>query len=95
MDSADLVELFPRSIDRGSIEANRVTDVRNRSVTFRVQLIAAPLKLEALGIAPGLHTTAFRVQLIAAPLKQVNQCVFQRIRHNFPRSIDRGSIEAR
>jgi len=60
---------FPRSIDRGPIEASGVMPASLMARYFRDQLIAAPLKLEKLFQKIRLGGN-FRDQLIAAPLKQ-------------------------
>ncbi len=69
---------FPRSNERGSIEACRRRIQRIRpQVAFRVQTNAAPLKPTYAGGAVA-SVTAFRVQTNAAPLKpgaSVPHCV--------------------
>ena len=60
---------------------------------FRDQLIAASLKPEPLHVF-GQEGPNFRDQLIAASLKPVVGLGFQPARREFPRSIDRGLIEA-
>ncbi len=66
---------------------------RGGALRFRDQLIAAPLKL----LNPRFHQytpICFRDQLIAAPLKRVFDDRTQCVLLWFPRSIDRGPIEA-
>jgi hypothetical protein len=94
--------LFPRPIGRGPIEAIKL--VRSnaaartwRALDFRDQLVAAPLKLEAL---PVLYVKRlahyFRDQLVAAPLKRCGSSLAtpKVSIEEFPRPIGRGPIEA-
>ncbi len=60
---------------------------------FRDHMIAAPLKQTIrIDLLPNCQT--FRDQLIAAPLKRGTAHRSRRTSVDFPRSIDRGSIEA-
>ena len=61
--------------------------------SFRDQLIAAPLKLKRRDLGAALES-AFRDQLIAAPLKQFSLITLLTEVYHFPRSVDRGPIEA-
>ena len=62
--------LFPRSIDRGPIEAVAALSTRRHdAVHFRDQSIAAPLKLVRYSM-PVRVSTYFRDRMIAAPLKR-------------------------
>ena len=84
---------FPRSIERGPIEARPSSGLYRHPGYFRVQLSAAPLKLlEPFTSGPPLQD--FRVQLSAAPLKL--QITEEEVGDawRFPRSIERGPIEA-
>ena len=108
---------FPRSIDRGLIEAhdgprNRqgITDFRDQLIAaslklqvrqdlgrkshhFRDQLIAASLKRGVAAMDGGAFAY-FRDQLIAASLKRGCALDVAAWPAEFPRSIDRGLIEA-
>jgi len=109
---------FPRSIDRGPIEAQSRCGRSKRNRDFRDQLIAAPLKRPE-GFERRTEAVYFRDQLIAAPLKlggranidvlgphfrdqliaaPLKPFLFNDLRPPppaFPRSIDRGPIEAK
>ena len=63
------------------------------SARFRDQLIAASLKL-SWNTSNSQTSFRFRDQLIAASLKQNIEQVEREDRTTFPRSIDRGLIEA-
>src|SRR5579875_3856333 len=85
---------FPRSFDRGPIEAMRIERTRDtRTDYFRDHLIAAPLKRawKKGYISQDQH---FRDHLIAAPLKLGVLCGKAVCKDLFPRSFDRGPIEA-
>jgi len=84
---------FPRSDDRGPIEACNGRRVCIPSTDFRDQMIAAPLKRRAFGVRP-LGSTDFRDQMIAAPLKPACGSWAAALSSSFPRSDDRGPIEA-
>jgi len=73
---------FPRSIDRGPIEAFDGEVHPKRSAHFRDQLIAAPLKRE--GLYHFLCSNIdFRDQLIAAPLKPLTRLLLPFLTINF------------
>ena len=87
------IRLFPRSIDRGLIEAWSALFARSSASPFRDQLIAASLKPDCAGDTAE-PLLAFRDQLIAASLKQEPLLQSKTWAVTFPRSIDRGLIEA-
>ncbi len=60
---------FPRSAERGSIEAAEPWTNRLNRRGFHVRLSVAPLKL-ASGTGPGLKIASFHVRLSVAPLKR-------------------------
>ncbi len=67
--------------------------MRPGELYFRDQLIAAPLKQQIQMDETGA-ITYFRDQLIAAPLKLLMPRPDEAHRRRFPRSADRGPIEA-
>src|SRR5579884_2643152 len=108
---------FPRSRDRGPIEASNSRLVRwaswyfrdhviaapltpavplhpfVRAVDFRDHVIAAPLKRDAASVVVALLFD-FRDHVIAAPLKRPLRFDARLRKVRFPRSRDRGPIEA-
>ncbi len=85
---------FPRSPDRGPIEALPACWLRSASAYFRDHQIAAPLKQRNSpmhGLAKFPH---FRDHQIAAPLKRASEIRSGEFSPGFPRSPDRGPIEA-
>ena len=84
---------FPRSTERGPIEASAPLSRASRSCAFRVQQNAAPLKRFCLLVVI-VFLVAFRVQQNAAPLKPSFDA-FCLPNPDFPRSTERGPIEAR
>ncbi len=85
---------FPRSIERGLIEAvGPWIKIGLAPFAFRVQLNAASLKQHGYPL-PGTTAAPFRVQLNAASLKPLIKLFTMRSRRCFPRSIERGLIEA-
>ncbi len=84
---------FPRSIDRGSIEAPDRQGTWIVVSTFRDQLIAAPLK--RLLVEPmGTDHRRFPRSIDRGSIEASGQATLAELLHRFPRSIDRGSIEA-
>ncbi len=65
-------------------------------MTFRVRLNAAPLKQQLRrGQLTSIAIGAFRVRLNAAPLKLAYTSLIKlKVGQDFPRSIERGPIEA-
>ncbi len=87
--------IFPRSTDRGPIEAFAIrVPVFPADDNFRGQLTAAPLKLMVAAASGVFTATNFRGQLTAAPLKQRPVVLGDKPLWKFPRSTDRGPIEA-
>ena len=89
-----LIGKFPRSIERGSIEAFWPFEPGRGGVRrFHAQLSVAPLKLflSTLLRAPD---NRFHAQLSVAPLKHSVFSDASTEGRAFPRSIERGSIEA-
>src|SRR5215471_12707220 len=85
---------FPRSIDRGPIEAKLGTEADVLAVDFPRSIDRGPIE------ASRPHTRRctcrpFRDPLIAAPLKLARRRILPWPNPTFPRSIDRGPIEAR
>src|SRR5579885_2021735 len=73
---------FPRSVDRGPIEALVAAVLTSPWIDFRDQSIAAPLKRIDCPHARG-RVANFRDQSIAAPLKHVNSGGTRDSRNNF------------
>src|SRR5882672_4566012 len=86
--------MFPRSTERGSIEASAHGGTRFAVVGFHVRLSVAPLKLRQRRSTPRLRL-GFHVRLSVAPLKLSDPRNLGRAKYKFPRSTERGSIEAR
>jgi len=84
---------FPRSTERGPIEATLRTLERSRRVAFRVQQNAAPLKPLSFQFG-SVNQVTFRVQQNAAPLKPAYAESVRGVVQPFPRSTERGPIEA-
>ena len=85
---------FPRSKERGLIEAVCFTiGWISVELPFRVRKSAASLKPGSLGTNTGLGET-FRVRKSAASLKRVLVLVARLQLDDFPRSKERGLIEA-
>ncbi len=85
---------FPRSKDRGPIEACRCGFcVICGGCGFRGRKIAAPLKPKKRG-RDAWNRTRFRGRKIAAPLKPLPSAAVFAVNWQFPRSKDRGPIEA-
>ena len=86
--------MFPRSIERGLIEAEldvaQVSDDRR----FRVRSNAASLKPGIVTSPPFMDSLRFRVRSNAASLKRVSLGCGRGAVNQFPRSIERGLIEA-
>src|SRR5258706_494909 len=84
---------FPRSPERGHIEAAATLPAHDRRSPFRAPQSAATLKLGGVGVSHGLYL-AFRAPQSAATLKlrlpsgAADRC------ERFPRSPERGHIEA-
>ncbi len=89
---AAALRAFPRSIDRGPIEAARSRIGRSRTLDFRDQLIAAPLK--PTSAASDVTALAFPRSIDRGPIEALAACPALPRGRAFPRSIDRGPIEA-
>src|SRR5579875_3700224 len=87
--------IFPRSPDRGPIEASKALAARSTVAShFRDHQIAAPLKLDD-SLERSRWCLDFRDHQIAAPLKPGGKPYEVTPREGeFPRSPDRGPIEA-
>ncbi len=90
---AETEHFFPRSNDRGSIEAFGTSAIVCSVISFRDQTIAAPLKQSPFFLIVQFQIS-FRDQSIAAPLKHDQPAIDFKDVVFFPRSNDRGSIEA-
>src|SRR5207244_230917 len=84
---------FPRSIDRGPIEAIREWSSKGTFRHFRDRLIAAPLKLWHDTAFPSTDYT-FPRSIDRGPIEADKKLLARVIHIVFPRSIDRGPIEA-
>jgi len=85
--------LFPRSNDRGPIEALYCLPESSFSANFRDRMIAAPLKHLKVRL-DFRDVENFRDRMIAAPLKRRVWVRSEPDAALFPRSNDRGPIEA-
>src|SRR5438105_476037 len=86
-------QAYPRSAERGPIEAAKRVESRSVCIDIRAQLSAAPLKPAAAKnrlSRPG----DIRAQLSAAPLKQTAVFPLRIFKQLYPRSAERGPIEA-
>src|SRR5579875_1985865 len=88
--------IFPRSPDRGPIDASKALAARSTVAShFRDHQIAAPLKHCPFAPGAGAAPPHFRDHQIAAPLKPGGKPYEVTPREGeFPRSPDRGPIEA-
>ena len=84
---------FPRSIERGPIEAASCWHPPHDPLSFPRSIERGPIEAGPY-LLPCLPSSAFRVQLNAAPLKLLLHASRGAYRHVFPRSIERGPIEA-
>ncbi len=71
MDCQGIATAFPRSADRGHIEAPHCWTVGLLLLAFRGQLTAATLKLVSVAQLPGV-ASPFRGRLTAATLKPIH-----------------------
>ena len=85
---------FPRSPERGPIEAVRSRQPAMLPTYFRALLSAAPLKQPQPRVHPQQDQRHFRALLSAAPLKPPSFLSRVAMSALFPRSPERGPIEA-
>ena len=93
MRDANCSRVFPRSIDRGLIEARTPPGAGRPRRHFPGLLIGASLKLPD-SLPDSEHHGDFPGLLIGASLKRNNKNPGRKDPFGFPRSIDRGLIEA-
>ncbi len=95
LDTESFALLFPRSKERGPIEARGLADEPVLGpVNFRARKSAAPLK-HLTHESQRLHHRDFRARKSAAPLKPRAAASPRERVAVFPRSKERGPIEAR
>ena len=69
----EIAAMFPRSHERGPIEARRLRVNRNQMISFRAHMSAAPLK-HSTWTCRECGNTCFRAHMSAAPLKPQSDC---------------------